>query len=151
MAKDDVLPDVDHVVRYVKPSSIGEDGSINGSEFRLRPARPDDRGVSVSWMEFYDPPPDKQIVAIRSRARLTINKNGCYARVNVGRVRYHLQTEAQVSVTFVHDPLPAEQQKIEDCAHSLICGLPTGDSPEAEEVGDLIAQCVDEKYAAIAK
>ena len=44
------LPDDAHVVRYVKPTSKHEDGSIDGSAFRLRPS---DNGLSVNWLEYF--------------------------------------------------------------------------------------------------
>jgi hypothetical protein len=143
------IPDVDHVVRYVKPSSIEADGTINGSEFRLRPNRPDDVGVSVSWMESYDPPPANQISEVRQRSRLKTSKSGCYARMNVGRTRKYVLNESQTNLAIVHDPLQEDGTFVEDGAHSIISGLPPGDSPEAEAIGDLIAECIDERYPAI--
>ena len=52
--KGDDLPAGDHVVRYVKPSMIQEDGTPDGSEFRLRSDRPDDSGLSVNWLEVFE-------------------------------------------------------------------------------------------------
>ncbi len=45
------LPESDHIVRYVRPSLVEENGTANGAEFRLRPDRPDDTGLSVNWLE----------------------------------------------------------------------------------------------------
>ena len=42
------LPSGDHIVRYVKPSMIQEDGSADGSDFRLRSMRPGETGLSVN-------------------------------------------------------------------------------------------------------
>ena len=47
------LPDDDHVVRYVKPTSIRTDGKVAGSAFCLRAQRPDDTGLSVNWLECF--------------------------------------------------------------------------------------------------
>ena len=44
------LPDNAHVVRYVKPTSRHEDGSVDGSAFRLRSG---DNGLSVNWLEYF--------------------------------------------------------------------------------------------------
>ena len=44
------LPAGDQVVRYVKPSMILADGSPDGSDLRLRPCRPDEKGLSVNWL-----------------------------------------------------------------------------------------------------
>ena len=43
--KGDSLPRDDQIVRYVKPSMIQEDGAADGSDFRLRPTRPDETGL----------------------------------------------------------------------------------------------------------
>ena len=45
------LPAGDEIVRYVKPSMIQEDGTADGSDFRLRSARPDETGLSVNWLD----------------------------------------------------------------------------------------------------
>ena len=50
MKGDDLLAD-DHIVRYVKPNMIQEDGTPDGSGFRLRPERPDEPGLSINWLE----------------------------------------------------------------------------------------------------
>ena len=44
------LPDDDHVVRCAKPTTVREDGSVDGSAFRLRPS---DNGLSVNWPDYY--------------------------------------------------------------------------------------------------
>ena len=44
--KQEDLPAGDQIVRYVKPSMILEDGTADGSDFRLRSARPDETGLS---------------------------------------------------------------------------------------------------------
>lgn len=44
------LPDDAHVVRYVKPTSRHEDGSVDGSAFCLRSG---DNGLSVNWLECF--------------------------------------------------------------------------------------------------
>ena len=47
------LPAGDQIVRYVKGSLIQEDGTVDGSDFRLRPHRPDETGLSVNWLEAF--------------------------------------------------------------------------------------------------
>ena len=44
------LPDDAQVVRYVKPTSRHEDGSVDGAAFRLRSG---DNGLSVNWLECF--------------------------------------------------------------------------------------------------
>ena len=39
-----------HVVRYVKPTLVYEDGGVDGSAFRLRP---NDTGLSINWLECF--------------------------------------------------------------------------------------------------
>ena len=41
------LPGNDHIVRYMKPSSL-EFGRVSIAEFRLREDRPDEKEVSVN-------------------------------------------------------------------------------------------------------
>ena len=149
MTAGESVADEHHVLRYVRPSSIAGDGTINGSEFRLRPDRPDDVGVSVSWMECFDPPQANQVSEVRRRTRLTLRRTGCFARLNVGRVRSHVRTAVGSRISVVHDPLPVAGAFVADPAHSLLTGLPTGDSPEAEALGDLIAECIGERFPAV--
>ena len=47
-----------------------------------------------------------------------------------------------MAVRFVHQPLTAEDTYAADPSHSEILGLPPADSPEAEMIGDLIAECI---------
>ena len=44
------LPTDDQIVRHVKPSLIQEDGTPDGSEFRLRS---DEKELSVNWLEIF--------------------------------------------------------------------------------------------------
>jgi hypothetical protein len=81
----DDLPDDDHILRYVKATSIREDGTVDGSEFRLRPNRPDDTGVSVQWPEYYhELSKDGQLAQVRSVSRLKLGKKARFAELNVG-------------------------------------------------------------------
>ena len=41
------LPETDHVVRYVRPSLVRQDGSVRGAAFGLRN---DEVGLSVNWV-----------------------------------------------------------------------------------------------------
>ena len=83
----DDLPDEDHIVPYIKPTGISEDGTVDGSEFRLRPNRPDDTGASVQWLECYHGLPKiEHLAQIRAVARLTLRKKGWFAAISVGRM-----------------------------------------------------------------
>lgn len=138
------LPDPDHVVRYVRPRLVLDDGSVDGSAFRLRSG---DSGVSVNWLECFDGlSKSEQIEQVRILSRLKMRRNGRLAELNVGMTRQ--STGSLASVRFVHVPWPAEQGYEADPSHSEITGLPS-DSPVAARVGDLIAWSVTNLYPAI--
>ncbi len=142
------LADKDHVVRYVKPASI-DNGIINGSEFRLRPHRPDDTGVSVNWLECFEGKnKEDQLDEIRRLRRLTWKKTGCLAELNIGKTKRHVFNEID-NIAFISDPLNKESGYEADPSHSLITGLPDGTSEMAELIGDMIAECILDTYPAI--
>lgn len=130
------LPEDSNVVRYIRPSSVREDGTVDGAAFRLRPA---ERRLSVNWMECFDE--DSEIGQVRQIARLIriqIRPRGCFAKLSVGG------TVSRVAdIRFLHCPLEEEGAYEADPSHSEIDGVPPGDSPEAEWIGDLIAECIE--------
>ena len=145
----DDLPDDDHIVRYVKATSIREDGTVDGSEFRLRPNRPDDTGVSVQWLECYgEMPKDDQLARVRSVSRLSLKRKARFAELNAGQVKRHVSEELE-AMQIVHWPLEAEGAYPADPSHAEITGLPPGDSDHAALVGDMIAQCVIRLHLAL--
>jgi len=145
----DDLPDDDHIVRYVKATSIREDGTVDGSEFRLRPSRPDDTGVSVQWLDYHrDLPKADQLAQIRSVSRLTLKKKARFAELNVGQVKRHVSEELE-AMRIEHWPLEANGEYPADPSHAEVTGLPPGDSDLAALVGDLIAQFVIGLHPAI--
>ena len=135
----DELPDVSHVVRYAKPTLVREDGSVGGEAFQLRSG---EESLSVNWLEcFPGISKSQQVEQVRQRSRLQLRPNGRFAELNVGQTKEHGHGEL-TDLRFVHDPLPAEGEFEPDPSHSEIAGLPAADSPEAELVGDMIAECV---------
>jgi len=146
--KGDNLPADDHIVRYVKPSMIEEDGTANGADFRLRPDRPDETGVSVNWLEAFDPDKAHQLAEVRRLYRLTVKKSGRFAEMNIGAVQEKVAEELE-TLRIVHDPLDAENGFEEDPSHAEISGLPPGDSDKAMMIGDLIAECVIAMHPAV--
>src|SRR5712692_455595 len=103
--KPEHILDSDHVVRYVKPTAVDVDGSVNGSEFQLRSNRTDDAGVSVNWPEcFLDKNKLEQLDEVRRLIRIVTRRSGCFAELNVGRTRNHLAKELS-TLLFVKDPL----------------------------------------------
>ena len=142
----DELPNDAHVVRYVKSSWINdEDGSIDGSAFRLRP---NDDGLSVNWLEcFSDCTKTQQLNEVRRLSRLKMRKSGCLAELNVGAAKQHVIKLTALHV--IHIPLPAEADYEADPSHSEIRGLPTGDSLLAAMLGEMIADCIEATHPAV--
>ena len=143
------LPDEANVVRYIKPTRVFEDGSVDGSEFCLRAHRPDDTGVSVNWLEcFGDLSKAEQLDEVRRLSRLDMRKSGRLAELNVGATKHYLRDELDVP-RFIHTPLPAEGDYEADSSHSEIVGLPPGNSPQAALIGDMIAECIKAIHQAV--
>lgn len=135
----DELPDDSHVVRYTRPTLVREDESVGGETFQLRSG---EESLSVNWLEcFPGISKAQQVDEVRRRSRLQLRPNGCFAELHAGRTKRHVHAEL-ANLRFVHDPLPAEGEFEPDPSHSEIAGLPAADSPEAELVGDMIAECV---------
>ncbi len=142
------LPADDHIVRYVKPSMIQEDGTADGSDFRLRASRPDEKGLSVNWLEAFGSKKDRQLSEVRRLFRLRLRPSGRFAEMNVGTVLREVAEELD-TLRIVHDPLESEGSFDPDPSHVEIIGLPPGDSDQAVLVGDLMAECVIDMHSAI--
>ncbi len=139
--KGDDLPAGDHVVRYVKPSLILEDGTPDGFDFRLRPHRPDEAGLSVNWLEAFEAPKTHQLSEVRRLFRLSVRRTGRFAELDVGATLRRVSEELD-TLRMLHDPLNAADGFDADPSHAEMTGLPPGDSDEAALVGDMIAECV---------
>ena len=145
------LPDEANVVRYIKPTMVFEDGSVDGSEFCLREHRPDDTGVSVNWLECFDGlSKAEQLDEVRRLSRLTMRKSGRLAELNVGATKHYVRNELE-RLRFIHTPLPAEGNYEADPSHSEIVGLPPGSSSQAALIGDMIAECIEAIHPAVQK
>ena len=143
------LPDEANVVRYIKPTMVFEDGSVDGSEFCLRAHRPDDTGVSVNWLECFGALSEaEQLDEVRRLSRLDMRKSGRLAELNVGTTKHYIRNELD-ALRFIHTPLPAEGDYEADPSHSEIVGLPPGNSPEAALIGDMIAECIEAIHPAV--
>ena len=135
-----------NVVRYCRPSSVHQDGSVGGEAFQLRPS---EAGLSVHWLQsFQGVTKDQQLDQVRRLSRLTMSRNGRLAELQVGRVLQRASS-AVPGLSFVHSPLVAEAGYAADPSHSEIRGLPESDSPEAEFIGDMIAKCVEANHPAV--
>ena len=133
------LPDSDHVVRYAGFTDILDDGTLNCSAFQLRKA---ETGLSVNWLEcFENRTKAQQLEKIRPLIRLKRGRKGGLAEINVGKTREHIGNRLD-ELRFINVPLLADETYEADPSHSEIKGLPPKDSPEADMIGDLIAECV---------
>jgi hypothetical protein len=138
------IPDEDRIVHYVKPSKIHEDGTIDGSEFMLRPV---DKGLSGNWLDYFAFLPSEErleAVAVKIQRDPNVN-NGKFAEWNVGALREHLLTESH-AITVVHDPSPANERYGPDPSHCQMYGLPPQDTPEAQLVGDMMAEFIQKLH-----
>lgn len=137
-----ILADDGHVVRYVKPRLVEDDGQVNGAAFLLRSGE-SGLSISIHWLEAFGAigRPD-QLAEVRSRSRLQMSRNGRLAELPVGDTRRRVRAEAGPEILFVRDPLRETDRFPEDPSHSLITGLPAEDSLEADRIAELIAECV---------
>lgn len=147
LVKGKELPSNCHVVRYVKPSMIREDGSVVAMEFCLRPNRPDEKGISVNWLEAFSGSKKMQLSKVRRLYRLKIRRTGRFAEINVGELLMNV-TPMLNTIRVVHDPLDAEGGFEPDPSHAEITGLPKGDTPEAMLIGSIISQCIQKMHPA---
>ena len=133
------LSDSDHVVRYARFIDILDDGTLNCSAFQLRKA---EAGLSVNWLEYFEgQSKPQQLNEVRRLIRLTMKSSGRLAELEVGATRGHIGQRLD-ELRFKHTPLLADEKYEADPSHSEIVGLPPKDSPEADMIGDLIAECV---------
>ena len=142
------LPDNAHIVRYISPSRVDENGNVNGKAFRLRP---NENGLSVNWIDFFaDLDKPGQINEVRRLSRLELRSNGRFAELNVGAAKQAVRAELP-NLRFVHDPLPADDEYESDPSHCQIAELPLlSDSQRSAMIGDMIARRVQNLYPAVA-
>lgn len=137
------LEDDSHVVRYARPSALREDGTVSGEVFQLRDQEP---YLSVNWLEYFEGcSKEQQLREVIQLIRLELKATGHLAKVHVSSTIHHVQ-ERLDDLRIVHCPLEADEKYKADPSHSGIVGLPPAGSPEAELIGDLIAQCVNETF-----
>ena len=136
--KGDQLPDDNHIVRYVKPSFLLNE-KVTGDAFGLRN---NETGLSVNWLEFIEAVDNhSRLNEIMRISRLTLRRNGRFARLNVGDTIRRVLGHA-LKIGIVEAPLDATKFFEADCSHAEILGLPQAESHESELIGDLIAKGV---------
>jgi hypothetical protein len=136
------LAEDNHVLRYVGGRLV-HDGVVDGAAFLARKDKDVD-GLSVNWLEWFSGSLEDQVAGARRAARLRYGSNGRLARLNVGQSISFVRENhpERLTLSFVHDPLPAENEHAPDPSHSLIVGAPFQNGAEADLFTDLIAHCV---------
>ena len=143
----DELPNHNHVVRYVGASNMFDidEGVVDGGAFILsdKDLIEDEPGLSVNWIEYFGlPTKPEQLEAVRRVVRRTLGANSRFAELEVGATKNFLNSWAP-QVTFVHDPLGADDEHIADPSHTSIRGLGLLDTNTVEIIADLMAKlCV---------
>src|SRR5262245_18469221 len=128
----DHVPGADHLLRYVDKKYVDQGtNQIDGSGFL---ARKGERSPSANWMECFDPPTQNQINEIRAVKRITYEKKGRLARINVRQTIQHVTENAKILVplAFVHDKLERTERHPPDPSHVLMHGIPELNTSEAE-------------------
>ena len=102
------LPDADHVSRYCKPATVGQDGLPIAAAFELRPG---EDFLSVNWLEYFVAPNHEAAVGhVRNAFQAKgyrLKRNGRFAALNAGTVK------AAVSET-VDGPARIEHLPVDD-------------------------------------
>ena len=133
-------------MRYVRPSHVREDGSIDGENFRLRLQ---ETALSINWLDYFQRrSKEEQLGEVRRLIRLSVKPNGRFAELNVGTTKSHIAHIID-DLRFVHTPREATARYRAAPSHSEILGLPPGDSPQAALLGEMIAECVGAIHLAV--
>ena len=143
----DILPHTAHVVRYIGPSFILDDGSIV-IKIKLRKDK-GEKGWSVHCLEcFGDLTKAEQMDQVRDVARVTLRKTGLLVEWEVGEVLQYLQDEAP-QAQFVNRPSDADQKHKADPSHSELEGLPFDDEEHIAIIADMIAERIADRHPAV--
>lgn len=142
MTGDHLLHD-DDVVRYIKGSDLRADGkTVAGEAFMRRADRPDEVGVSVNWLNYYnDSDKSRQLSRIRQSFQMKASRSARFGELNVGRTIEYLKSQGY-DIAFQHFPVCDGNGKLIDPSHSEITRLPPAGNLDAAVVGYLIAKCV---------
>lgn len=132
--KGDIVPDIDHVARYCKPSTL-EDGQLLATAFL---PRPQEESLSVNWLEYLRCPDRRREVAeiqkIYNKKFLKVRPNARIVVLNVGetRLKVLIESEDKRNLEFQHDP---EEM---DPSHSGIYNIKS----DEEMIAELILSAV---------
>lgn len=152
LVKGSPLPAGQHVVRYIPPRFIETDDDENtvilGGAFLARTNEGNE--ISCNWLEYFNGPIDAQVDEIRKCSRLNYAAKGRLALLAVDQTCLHVQTESteKRDITVIYDPLGPEGTHQADESHSLIKNVPSVEDEKADDIGDLIAECVINHFPA---
>lgn len=154
MADKKILSDEDDILRHMTPKSIHEkeDGELAylGNGFISKPK--DEGSPSYNWLQGFGSDPEKSLIEIRKRARLTFKKTHRLAELNVGKV---LQAVNSVRVdglisSVELSPLIGNASHLPDPSHCVMTNIPEDGDAQAEAIGDIIANKIHAVHLAIA-
>jgi hypothetical protein len=140
-----MIPDADHVVRYLRPTQV-ENGVVDAGGFY----RADENEPSVNWLEAFAAPLANQLSNVRRVARITYAATGHLVQLQVGETREYVRRNDPnaTEIQFKKDALPAFGRFLDDPSHALIAGMPDHKTPEAALIRDLLAKCVTQIHPA---
>ena len=126
------LPDVDHLARYCKPSTIDESGQPMASAFAIRHG---EDYLSVNWLEYFDSRPGVAIYEVREALigkAFQLRQGGRFAVLNVGVVKTAVKRHLGRSLHINH--LPSK----DDPSHAGVFGYAEVDFMVAAEMRALV-------------
>ena len=93
---------------------------MDGGAFLRKPKDID--GLSVNWLEWFPGALGDQVAGVRRAARLKYGRTAGLARLNVGQSINSVREKhpERLTLSFVHDALPAGDKHAADPSHSLI-------------------------------
>lgn len=142
------IPDVDHVVRYLRPGDV-DSGTVLAAGFAYKKnketGKPKEKELSVNWLEFFNKNAsiEKNVENVRGaflEKNYTLAKNGKFAVLNVKEIIDEVKDGTSehtelVSLVVKHTPTNI------DLSHSSIFGMPF------DSEGELLVSTILANYA----
>jgi len=155
--KGDQIADPTHkLTRYARAGLVDRkpngDIYVTGAAFKWTKSGDHVLGLSVNWLHYFAGTQTEQLKAVRAAMHMTASASARLALLEVGRTTDVLGDRANLAISVVQDPSPADHRyPNEDPSHAAIAGLPDAgvDDQQSDLVGDLIAKyCVLENVPA---
>lgn len=127
-----VIPDGNHITRWCRAATIGEDGLPTSDAFILRPGE----NLSVNWLEYFSSSSKIALKGVREKLRSKFNKispKSKLAKLNAGDVR---AVENKNNCCLEVNRFPACNDK----SHSEIAGYDNDDEDVIRELLRLACQ-----------